>query len=351
MAPPYKPPANPYQEQTDHNTGAAWLDGHKPVDVDIDGMVDFARNMATVKDNLDGSTGYLDLLGSLPTQAWDGGALGEAMYVAQMMGFHYSEFRQYFAFLSQGLNNIGMAAQTVADAFQGTDGWSAATLDAVEFAYGDTGEGKPPGLPPGFPVRTWQQAFDENVAKGNGAASGQLDHWTLQSTVSAGLTTVKTYVNQDGMTRTDTSPSGSSGSSGTTTTTLRDADGNVISSSSQASRTDVIGDTVVTTTTSYDGNNHRTGSRTEETTYSGDEVTKRSTQTRGPDDKVTGTTTTETNSDGTQTITTTSGNNKRVVEIGEETEGETSGSLDSPARDAMDDIKTHNYPIAPWALG
>ncbi|KLL09775.1 hypothetical protein FrCorBMG51_22515 [Protofrankia coriariae] len=66
---------------------------------------------------------------------------------------------------------------------------------------------------------------------------------------------------------------------------------------------------------------------------------------------MTGTTTTETNSDGTQTITTTSGNNKRVVEIGEETEGETSGSLDSPARDAMDDIKTHNYPIAPWALG
>ncbi len=345
MAPPNKPPTNPYQEQTGHNTDTAWLDGHKPVDVDIDGMVDFAKNMVTVKGNLDGSTSYLDLLGSLPSQAWEGGVLGEAAYIAQRMGFHYAEFMQYVMFLSQGLNNIGMAAQTIADAFQGTDGWSAATLDTVEFAYGDTGRGAPPGLPTGFPTKTWQQAFDENAAKGNGAMSGQLDQWTVQSTVSAGPATITTYVNQDGLTRTITAYGG------TTTTTLKAADGNVISSSSQTSSTELVGNTVVTTTAFYDGKGNRTGSRTEETTSSGGQVTEHRTETRAPDGTVTGTKTTTTNSDRTQTITTTRGNDTRVVEIGEQTEGETSGSVDSPARDAMDDIKTHDYPTAPWALG
>src|SRR3712207_2066348 len=141
-------PYNPYESQTTANTKPDWIydDGHKDVDANLDGMAHYAKNMKIVADNLRGNAGELDLLGTLPTQAWEGGALPEGLYSRHLLMNNYAEFRQYLAYLQQALLNIGSAAQTIAVSYAGTDGWSAADLNSVNFAYGAS-EKRPSGYP------------------------------------------------------------------------------------------------------------------------------------------------------------------------------------------------------------
>jgi hypothetical protein len=339
---------NPYGEQTAANTSTTWLDDQKKVDLDLDGLVEFAKNLITIKDNLDSHTGYLSLLGELPMDAWDGTVLGEAAYVQQEMLANYGELRQYLSYLSIALNNIGMAAQTVADIYGSTDGWSAASLDAVNFAFGDKDAPRPDGLPPQIGKTFWDAYFEAQAAGGTAPPAND-PGWRDQE---------KPRTNADGsVTYTATGPNGQvkeittfsiPGTGVTvTTTTIKGANGKVLSTTSERTTTYTEGSTVVTRTSTTDGGGRITGSREERTTYaegSGDVVAESKVNYDATGAETSATTTT-TASDGTQTTTTTNnGEVVRQIEVGPQTE-RGGFSPESPAKDAQDEIKQHDYGI------
>src|SRR5262249_37331146 len=139
---------NPYKAQTKANTNPAWLhpDDARPLNVDLHGLGDYAQNLGNLRDNLMDSIGYLRVLGTMPAQAWENGALPEGVHTMQLMVANYNELSRYLAYLVQALSNVGSAAQTIAVSYAGTDGWSAADLNSVQFAYG-----QPVRQPTGYP--------------------------------------------------------------------------------------------------------------------------------------------------------------------------------------------------------
>jgi hypothetical protein len=110
------PENNPYSEQTEHNTRTEWLNEQEPLDVELDGLTDYAANMKTLSENLRDLGATLNPLGTVPTQAWEGMVLEEMNYMRHRFLGNYAEFKQYLANLQMALMNIGMAAQTIADA-------------------------------------------------------------------------------------------------------------------------------------------------------------------------------------------------------------------------------------------
>lgn len=324
MALPNEPDDNPYRAQTTLNTDKAWLDtGTEQLDLDLDGMNDFAINMATLHDNLQGRTGHLNLLDRLREQAWQPGALPEAQYLKARLQQNTSEFRQFFLNLAMACNNMGMAAQTIAYAFQGTDGWSAATLDAVNFAYGDRSVGVPPGFPGQLGTKTWSEQMAENAANGVPTTSGEIDQWTDRATVTDATGTHHTAINQEGMVRTMTVFTVPGSGVTITTTTVTNPQGKVVSTTSKRAYTYLDKDNaVVRVTTDYDAQGNETGSRKERTLYGPDGQPKEeSTASFNAKGEQTASSSTRTNDDGTQTITTTSGDQTRTVHIGEQTPG------------------------------
>lgn len=335
----------PYGAQTEHNTDPAWLDaGNKEIAVNLDGMHTYASNMVAIRDNLNGHLTYLQPLASVPSQAWQPGALPEGAYAAEKMTRHYGEFMQFFSYLMQGLGNIGSAAQTIAYAYQGTDGWSAADLNAVKFAFGDSAAGAPAGYPPQLPRTTWSQQFSENLAAGNGAASGRIDEWTAQRPFTDASGTHNVATNQDGMTRTITVFTPPYGGATITTTTLTNSSGEVVKTESIRTSYYLNADNaVVKRVTSYDGNHVETGAVDTTTKYGPNgEVTFQQRQNYDAAGTPTTSTQLKTELNGTQTYTTTdSHGNQRVIEIGANTAG-IDGTPDSPGLDAINRVKPTN---------
>lgn len=75
------------------------------------------------------------------------GTIFEIANMANQCSQNASQFRQFVSDLTTGCSNIANAAQVIADSYAGTDLNSAATLDAVDFAFGDAGAPRPSGLP------------------------------------------------------------------------------------------------------------------------------------------------------------------------------------------------------------
>lgn len=148
---------NPYQLATKANTNTDWLSDQTPVDVDIRGMGDFAQNMKTIQGNLTSELGYVDDLHTVPMKAWEGTVLAEAEFVRTRMSENATELTQYLQRLSTALLNIGMAAQTIADTYGATDGFSAIDLNAVQFAFAEPGAKRPAGLPSHVTGETYRQ--------------------------------------------------------------------------------------------------------------------------------------------------------------------------------------------------
>ncbi|MEJ3746850.1 hypothetical protein WEI85_26635 [Actinomycetes bacterium KLBMP 9797] len=138
-----------YSEQTRINTSTDFLADQEPVDLDLDGMAEFAMNMTVIARNVTTQMADISDLVQLPMDAWNGPVLGEARFARSRTSHHYQELVTYLQTLGTALNNIGMAAQTIADAYTSTDGWSAADLEAVLFAFGDKDVAPPSGLPAG----------------------------------------------------------------------------------------------------------------------------------------------------------------------------------------------------------
>jgi hypothetical protein len=334
---------NPYQDQTARNTDKHWLDDQKPVDLNLEGMAEFAKNMVTIKENLNSHKNYVtDALASLPSKAWEGGVLPEAAYARKMMLDNFADFQQYLLQLSTALNNIGMAAQTIADAFSGEDEWNAATLDAVNWAFGDPSAQRPPGLSQFVSGKTYYDAYFEQLEKSSESTNTAGVRWTQQEPITHSYgpytETIQRATAPDGRVmeiRTVSVPGGGT----TITTRLLSPDGKVLSETRQQKYTYLDGNSVVTETTNYDANGNKTGSTTKRTNPStGDETTTQ----YDAHGNQTSQHSTVTHSDGTQTTTTTTTDDKghqhvtQRLETGKNTAG---ADATDPAQEAIERLQ------------
>lgn len=333
------PPENPYAEQTQHNTRIDWLSEQQPLDVDIGGMTDYAGNMQTLSKNLEGLQRSLNLLGTTPTDAWDGAALSEMNYMRHRFLGNYAELAQYLSNLQAALMAIGMAAQTVADAYHDTDGSSATSVDAVRFAFGDRTVPTPAGLPAGGDYPTLLQHH-------GGPSQPDLQPERPEAAWSepvrkeqAGVITY-TSTNQFGETRVQTQEF-VPGRGYVYTTTVTDSNGNVVSESRETRYSDSANRYVhmsgsTTTTTRGDV---ELVDRTHSTRVINPEGGHTETTTNYRDGEETGTTIHEVDAEGNQVITNTrpddEGNPEvvREIHIGADTESASPG--DSPAQAAL----------------
>jgi hypothetical protein len=154
----------PYSSQTTANTSAPWVEGGKPLDVDISGLRDYAKHMADQQRDLMGRTSHLSHLFKMPSEAYDGDVLGEAAFLRSQLQANASELSAYLNNLGQTLMNIGCAAQTVADIYGAGDAMGAAELSDVLFAFGDKSVPRPDSLPP-YVGQTYQEALLANAGK------------------------------------------------------------------------------------------------------------------------------------------------------------------------------------------
>jgi uncharacterized protein YukE len=333
---------NHYQEQTGLNTGTEWLHDQEPVDVDPDGLTGYAKNMTTVQTNLNTHLSDLSLLASTPTKAWEGHVLGEAAYARAQLTSNYTELMNYLSHLSTALMNIGMAAQTVADAYSGTDGQSAASLDAVRFAFGDPDAARPAGLPPGL-GKTYLEAYIERLREGTGEAVdphspvwGDSGSWHERTNGDGSVTQVAYGPGGQRMEVTTVTIPGGLGT--VTTTVVYAANGAVLSRTTEQKSSYLSGQSVITSTVTSDATGP-TGSTRETTTYGedGQPVYERTAEYDSQGNETTATTT-ETGSDGSQTLTTTrDGEVVQQVAVGAQTPGSVTAPS-SPAAEALDRI-------------
>jgi hypothetical protein len=299
---------NPFQDTTDYNTSTTWLNDQQPVDLDLDGMADYAQSMLRIIENLMAEQGYVDDLASRPMTAWVGDVLGEAEYVRTRMRDNSTEFTEYLQRLRDAILNIGMAAQTIADTYASTDGWSSASLNTVLFAFADPDASRPSGLPPGIAVQTYEDMRREQEAQQAGQpppegspAWGDPERW--DSVTSDDGTVTQTASTADGH-RMEIVTTGTGTGTVVTTTTVFAPGGATLSTSSQRSTTSSYPyGTITTTTGTRDGQATETTTRSTYTGGPGMTETVTSTDPQG-NETSRRTVVTETNDDGSQTITT-----------------------------------------------
>jgi len=318
--------SNPYAAQTSQNRQAPWVGGGTPVDVDLDGLREYAKHMLDQQMDLASRTSHLTHLHDMPYEAWDGQVLGEAAFVRQQLAGNASELSTYLTYLGRTLFNIGCAAQTVADIYNSADGTSAAELSDVMFAFGDKSVPRPDGLPPGIGQTYSEALMAEDPSVATPATSAE---WRApEETVVSPYQTSQVSEGPNGQTREIVTTNVPGSGMTVVTTTVYGRDGTVLSTSSTRTTSTFTGN-VQTTQVESSAGGRPSGSSTTTTTYAGGDVTSRQTENFGPDGKPTGSRTETTNREtGEQTETTTSvdENGKphvtdRVV-VGRETEGQ-----------------------------
>lgn len=194
------PYQDPYQRATKYNTSTDRLEGGKLLDLDLDGMGDFAQNMTTLQGNLNNNLRYVTQLLTVPMDAWHGPVLGEADFVRTRMRENATELTQYIQKLSSALQNIGMAAQTIADTYGAADGFSAIELNTVRYAFAEPGANRPGGLSPLVTGETYEQKLAAATGTGDkpSQTGGQPPQTGPAKTPKAGETPVAPKKNPDG---------------------------------------------------------------------------------------------------------------------------------------------------------
>jgi hypothetical protein len=330
---------NPYSEQTAVNTDPGPSGGGLPVDVDLDGMVAYAEQMQAASSDVFNRVPDHSELGTMPLNGWDGDVLGEAQYFRHKLQTNAAELNQYLGNLGLALLNVGMAAQTVADAYGNSDGWSAASLDTVMFAFGMPGATRPEGMHPMVGTETYWGNYYKQMRDGTAPVDPGSTDWTEQPTVYMGNMSIQTATLPNGQRRTIETRSGPDGVM--TTTTVYAANGDVISRNGQLVSARYSNGSAYQTTTTYDQNGGVTG-RTEErrTTNSDGDVTSESTSTYDDKGELQDTVTTNVDGDGSSTTTTTDrdGNVVDRSAVGADTEG-SRGMPDSPYMEETDRIE------------
>ncbi|MDI6098065.1 hypothetical protein QLQ12_05545 [Actinoplanes sp. NEAU-A12] len=267
---------NPYADQTAKNTSAPWLGGGPAVDVDLDGLREYATLMTNQQIDIASRAGYLGPLSQGPGQAFTGEVLGEADAVRARLVANAGELTVYLQKLAESVGNIGSAARTVADSYRSGDATSAASLNDVLFAYGDKSVPRPDELPAGI-GQTYQE---RQMAGGSASLPADSPQWRITSTTPiSAYQTLETATAPSGERRevmTFTPPGGAV----TTTTTIFGAGGEVASSVTTRTSTRITGNTEITVAEQFGADGKQTGTTETRTRYDGEQVTGRSTEVR-----------------------------------------------------------------------
>jgi hypothetical protein len=267
---------NPYTEQTAKNTGAPWLGGGPAVDVDLDGLREYAALMTNQQVDIASRASYLGPLSQGPGQAFTGEVLGEADAVRARLVANAGELNVYLQKLAESVGNIGSAARTVADSYSSSDATSAASLNDVLFAYGDKSVPRPEGLPAGV-GRTYLEA---QVDAGSAPPPANSADWRITSTTPiSAYQTLETATGPGGERRevmTFTPPGGAV----TTTTTVFGANGEVSSAVTTRTSTRITGNTEVTVAEQFGADGRQTSTTETRTRYDSGQVVDRSTEVR-----------------------------------------------------------------------
>jgi hypothetical protein len=285
-------------DKKEKGSGNWMADETKPVDLNLHGMVDYAKSMVTISENLNTLQGRaFSQIRALVKPSFPPG-LAEVNLASAHHGQNLEEFGKYIGFLNYALQNIGNAAQTVADSYDSADGWGAADLGAINFAFGVYGAKRPSGLPPGLGKTFYdayidaQQKAAAQAAQGGGADS---DHdWKVTSSNTDPITGAGTITMTDQYGKTKTIQVTVDGGTKTTVTTGPDGKATKVIESSYSYP---YGTVTNVTTVGPDGKT----SHSQTTTSS--VGTTSTTSHYGDNGKVTNTSTTQYNADGSQTVT------------------------------------------------
>ncbi|MBO3738453.1 hypothetical protein [Actinoplanes flavus] len=294
---------NPYADQTAKNTRTPWLGGGPSVDVDLDGLRDYATLMGKQQTDIMSRTGYLAPLGQMPAAAFDGDVLGEADAVRARLVANAGELTVYLQKLAESVGNIGNAARTVADSYRGGDALSAASLNDVLFAYGDKSVPRPAGLPEGVGV-----TFQERQAAARPAVpAADSGEWTTTSvTPLSAYQSLETAAGPNGERREVTTFSAPGSGITTVTTTVFGSDGETVSSVTTRTSTRVTGDVEINVEETFGPDGRQTGTTETRTRYDGEHVTGRSTEIRDADGQTVHRTVETTDADTREQVTVTS---------------------------------------------
>jgi hypothetical protein len=230
----------------------------------------------------------------------------------------------------------------VADCYANTDGWSAASLNAVQFAYADPSAKRPSGLPPGLGM-TWSDSYYQALAQAQadaekGGGDDKLHDWKQSGYwTDADGTVHMEYKDQYGNAKTMLVAHNGN----TTTTTTITPQGTSVSAVTVSSYP--YGTVKTTTTTGPDG---KKSTSTVETYSNGNTSVTSNIDGTG---RTTSSTTVTYNADGGQTVTQRSYDDKGKptvtdeVTYGKEALG-VGHNVDSPAQQAIDDTKANLPP-------
>jgi hypothetical protein len=191
----------PDAHSTDVNTDPSWMNGKggapvlgDGVKANIDDLTGFSRNMDKISTNYShlGQT-LTDPLERMLQDAFPGGAangLAWSTYLLRLAGHNAGQIEQFFGYSSMGMRNVAMAAQAVANAYGNADETGAATMGAIEFAFGDKSKA-PPGIPRWIldQIPTWEQFTQEHpeqaiVVPDTGPPPGSVDQKTEGNTTT-----------------------------------------------------------------------------------------------------------------------------------------------------------------------
>ncbi|GAA4215137.1 hypothetical protein [Actinocatenispora rupis] len=225
--------------------------GEKDVDLHPDGVHDVISNLGIVKDNFtNGKNQVLPPLRDLPRQGLGTKGFKDGVAAMKLIMFDEANFNQAAAFFEASVENIRMMLQTMKDSVGGEDDFSAVTLDAVNFATVQPGAARPDGLPAGFKVKSWMDAYVEQLnspAANDAEKAPELSEWSETGSSTSPDGTVNHYfTDQMGNHRTVTTQP-----DGTIVTTLIDKNGHATQTKESRRFTNLY-DTTTTTTTVTD---------------------------------------------------------------------------------------------------
>ncbi|GAA4970521.1 hypothetical protein [Actinoplanes utahensis] len=272
--------SNPYPDGSVGSTGAPWLDGNIPVDIDLDGLREYATRMASHQKEISSRAGYLTTLSQIPQRAFDGEVLGEADAVRAQLLANAGEMTIYLQKLAESVGNIANAARVVADSYGSSDAMAAASLNDVLFAFGDKSVPRPAGLPEGV-GRTFQE---QQAATGPVPPPASSPLWQpSSSTRISAYQTLETATGPNGERR-DVLTFSPPGGPVTTTTTVYDSKGEKVSAVTGRATTRQVDDVEITVEDTFGADGRQTGTTETRTRFDENQrVEGRSTDVRDAD--------------------------------------------------------------------
>jgi hypothetical protein len=205
MARPEPEPRGPFDSATDANTKPTFLTDPKSgesvlgegVEANVQDLTAYSGNLDQIQMNFTHlGTSMAMSLQEMAREAFAGNnnIFEWSRFFYQLSSHTIVRFGDFVRDISQGMLNVAMAAQTVANVYTETDATSAANLQAINFAFGDK-DSAPAGIPKQFlkELKTWEVARQENANAGAAAALAAVDDpRNHTSSVTVGDTTTTT---------------------------------------------------------------------------------------------------------------------------------------------------------------